>query len=98
MLREWVKGGPVAKLVIEVPDELKGLGEAIAAMVARVQGTLAVTGGGKAVDYAAVEIAISKESGKIECEAHRGILQSLDMDVPAVVIGGVRYNRVGRCE
>jgi len=88
----------VAKIVIEIPDELKGLGEAFVAMVARVQGTLAVTGGGKAIDYAAVEIAIAEESGNIECEAHRGILQSLDIDAPTVVIGGVRYNQVERCE
>ena len=36
----------MAKLVIEIPDELKDLGEALATMVARVQGTVAGTGGG----------------------------------------------------
>ncbi|MCP4202807.1 MAG: ISKra4 family transposase, partial [bacterium] len=30
--------------------------------------------------------------------SHRAILQSLDIDVPTVVIGGIRYNRVGRCD
>src|SRR5438046_3415736 len=35
---------------------------------------------------------------RTELAAHRAILKSLDMDVPAVVIGGVRYTRVGRCE
>ena len=74
----------MAKMVIEIPEELRGLGEAIAATLASVQGTLARTGGGKAVDYERVEVAISEESGKIECEAHRAILQSLDIDVPTV--------------
>jgi hypothetical protein len=86
------------KMVIEIPEELRGLGEAFAGMVARVQGTVASTGGGKAVDYAMVETAVSEEAGGIERAAHRAILQSLDIDVPTVVIGGARYNRVGRCE
>jgi hypothetical protein len=87
----------MAKRVIEIPDGLDALGEAFAAMVARVQKTVAGTGGGKAVDYGRVERAIAEETGGIEREAHRAILQALDIDVPAVVIGGLRYTRVGRC-
>lgn len=86
------------KMVIEIPEELRGLGEAFAAILARVQGTVARTGGGKAVDYAQVESAVSEEAGGIERAAHRAILQSLDIEAPTVVIGGIRYNRVGRCE
>ena len=67
-------------------------------MVARVQGTVAGTGGGKAVDYGRVEQAIAEEAGGIERAAHRAILQALDIDVPTVVIGGLRYTKVGRCE
>src|SRR5260370_34389523 len=37
-------------------------------------------------------------AGRTEGEAHRGILQSLDIDGRAVVIGKERYTRVGRCE
>ena len=87
----------MAKLVIEIPDELTDLGEALATMVARVQGTVAGMGGGKAVDYGRVERAIAEETGGIERAAHRAILQALDIDVPAVVIGGIRYTKVGRC-
>ena len=36
----------MSKRVIEIPEGLEALGEAIAAMVARVQGTVAATGGG----------------------------------------------------
>ena len=88
----------MAKLVIEIPDELRDLGEALATIVARVQRTVAGTGGGKAVDYGRVEQAVAEETGGIERAAHRAILQALDIDVPAVVIGGIRYTRVGRCE
>ena len=85
-------------MVIEVPEELREFGEAMAAALATVQGTRARTGGGKAVDYAAVERAMAEEAEGIERAGHRAILQALDIDVPTVVIGGIRYNRVGRCE
>ena len=84
--------------IIEVPDGLEGLGKAFAALVARVQKTVAATGGGKALDYGRVEQAISEETGGVERAAHRAVLQALDIDVPAVIIGGLRYVRVGRCE
>lgn len=86
------------KMMIEIPEELRGLGEAMVATLAAVRGTLARMGGGKALDYAKVETAICEEVGGLERAAHRAILQSLDIDVATVVIGGIRYNRVGRCE
>ena len=70
----------MAKLVIEVPEELRGLGEAFATMVARVQGTVAGARGGKAVDYGQVEGAIAEEAGDLERAAHRAMLAALDID------------------
>jgi hypothetical protein len=86
------------KRVIEIPDELNELGDVFESIVASVRGTVARTGGGKAVDYEEVETAISADAGRVERAAHRAVLQSLDIDAPAVIIGGERYNRVGRCE
>ncbi|MEA3290812.1 MAG: ISKra4 family transposase [Pseudomonadota bacterium] len=63
-----------------------------------MKATLDRTGGGKAVDYAQIERETSERCRQSEREAHGVILQALDIDVPAVVIGGMRYNRVGRCE
>jgi len=91
-------GGAVAKLVIEVPDEFVEVGKAMAEHLALLQRTTEQFGGGKAVDYAAVEAAIAGSAAGTELTAHQAILQKLDIDVPAVVIGGVRYTRVGRCE
>src|SRR5207245_2643873 len=88
----------MGRMVIEVPEELTELGKAMAEQLAEVQRTLARQGGGRAVDYALVEQAVAEAAGRTEREAHRAILQSLDIDVPAVVIGKERYNRVGRCE
>src|SRR5207244_154183 len=86
------------KMVIEVPDQFVEVGKAMAEHLAMLQRTVDRLGGGKAVDYAAVEAAIAEGASRTELAAHGAILKSLDMDVPAVVIGGVRYTRVGRCE
>ena len=87
----------MSKRLIEIPEGLEALGEAFEAIIANVKGVKARTGGGKAVDYAEVELAVSEDTARIECSAHQSILQDLDIDVPAVIIGGVRYTRVGRC-
>jgi hypothetical protein len=81
------------KMVIEVPEELTEVGKAMAEHLTALQRTVARLGGGKAVDYAEVERAMSESAGRTEMAGHRAILQSLDIDVPAVVIGGVRYTR-----
>ncbi len=86
------------KIVIEVPDELTEVGKAMAEHLANLQRTMARLGGGKAVDYAAVEEAMAESAARTEWAGHGAILRSVDIDVPAVVIGGVRYTRVGRCE
>jgi hypothetical protein len=86
------------KMVIEVPEEFTEVGEAMADHLAALQRTVSCLGGGKAVDYAGIEQAMAESAGCTELAGHRAILQRLDLDVPAVMIGGVRYTRVGRCE
>ena len=86
------------KMVIEVPEEFTEVGKAMAEQLAILKRTVARLGGGKAVDYAEVEQALSESAGRTELAGHRAILESLDIDVPAVMIGGVRYTQVGRCE
>src|SRR5947207_13388557 len=86
------------KMVIEVPEELTEGGKAMAEHLAGLQRTVCWVGGGKAVDYAEIEQAMAVSAGRTELAGHRAILQSLDIDVAAVMIGGMRYTRVGRCE
>ena len=45
----------MAKIVIEVPEKLREVGEAMKATLATLERMLARTDGGKAIDYAAVE-------------------------------------------
>ena len=86
------------KIVIEVPERLQEVGESMAETLAKLDRMLDSFGGGKAVDYAEVERVMIEEQGRTERTAHRALLQSLDIDLPTVIIGGLRYNRVGRCE
>ena len=88
----------MAKMEVEVPDELREFWETLLESLSEVKRTIERTGGGKAVDYAEVERSMAAEMAKSERAAHGVILQSLDIDVPTVVIGGIRYNRMGRCE
>jgi hypothetical protein len=56
------------------------------------------TRGGRAVDYAAYEREVEKSAGDLEKEAHRGLLQELDIDAGQVLINGKLHTRVGRYE
>lgn len=89
----------MAKIVIEVPEEFRAVAEAMAETLKSLQATVSATSvGGRAVDYGGVEREVSEKVRAVERAAHGAILQALDIDVPAVIIGGIRYNRVGRCE
>jgi len=85
-------------MVIEVPEELKVLGEAMRDLITMVGGAMKAAAGGKAVDYARVERDVAEQAAAIERAAHRGILHSLDVDREYVMIGGERHTRVGRSD
>jgi hypothetical protein len=86
------------KREVDVPEHLTKLWEAMTATLEEVKARIERLGGGKAVDYGAVEEAIAADARRVEGASHQAILQALDIDAPAVVIGGKRYVRVGRCE
>lgn len=88
----------MAKMMIEVPEGLEGVGKAVAKQLNELQRTMDRLGGGKAVDYAVIEEAVLAGAGEMGREAHRAILERLDIDVPKVMIGGILYTKVGRCE
>ena len=78
------------QMVIEIPDEPKGVGEAVRAMVRQVEATWRSTRGGRAVDYAEIERQVATGATAIERASHQAVLQGLDMDHPRVVIDGQR--------
>ena len=84
-------------MVIEVPAELREMGEAIEELLAEVMAANRVArADGRAVDYGALERMVGEKGRKVERGAHRSMLQALDVDKAEVVIGGKGHARVGR--
>jgi hypothetical protein len=86
------------QMVLEMPEELKGIGEAVKAMIRQVAASWRSTRGGRAVDYAVIERQVAAGAAAIERASHQAVLQGLDIDRPHVVIEGKEYRRVGRYE
>jgi hypothetical protein len=86
------------QMVIEIPDELKGVGEAVSAMIRQVEATWRSTRGGRALDYQERERQVAARAAAIERASHQAVLQGLDVDQPRVRIDGKVYSRVGRYE
>jgi hypothetical protein len=80
---------------IEVP---MAWAESIKKFLKSVDGAKPDTRGGRAIDYGAYERAVEKSAGELEKEAHRGLLQELDIDAAQVTINGKLHTRVGRYE
>ena len=80
-------------VLVEVPEEWAA---AVKKFVDGVEAAKPETRGGRAVDYAAYERAVEKRAGELEQEAHRGLLQALDIDTERVLISGKPHTRVGR--
>jgi hypothetical protein len=74
------------QMVLEIPEELKGVGEAVQALVRQVEASWRSTRGGRAVDYAAIERQVAAGTAAIERASHQAVLQGLDIDQPRVGI------------
>lgn len=89
-------GYPAMQMVLEIPEELKGVGEAVQALVRQGEASWRSTRGGRAVDYAAIERQVAAGAAAIERASHQAGLQGLDIDQPRVGMEGKVYRRVGR--
>ena len=85
-------------MVIEVPEELKQVGDAFVALIEDASRRLRAAAGGRAVDYGAVEVDVAGKVAAIERAVHERVLGALDVDQPRVRIGGREHVRVGRHE
>ena len=84
------------QIVLEIPEELKAVGEAVAAMVTQIETAWRSTSGSQAVAYAEIEAQLAAGAAAIERAGHQAILQGLDVDQPRVRIDGQVYAAVGR--
>jgi hypothetical protein len=84
------------QMVLEMPEELKGVGDAIKTLVRQVEATWRSTRGGRALEYATIERQVAASAAAIERASHQAVLQGLDVDQARVQIEGKVYYRVGR--
>ena len=90
-------GCPVARIVLEIPDDFNYFAEALVCLAKVVCNQLGKGHCGAGVDYSRVETSVREACAAVERSAHQCLLQSLDVDAPRVTIGGKRCSRVGRC-
>lgn len=86
------------RIVIEVEPNLKPLVDVFEGLLDNVRGTVKSNPGGRAVSYAETERIFERACAALECGAHAVALDSLDIDVPRVSIGGNVFDRIGRSE
>jgi hypothetical protein len=86
------------QIVLEIPEELKAVGEAVEALVRQIEATWRSTRGGRALAYAEIEQQLAAGAAAIERAGHQAVLQGLDVDQPRVRIESKAYARVGRSE
>jgi hypothetical protein len=84
------------QIVLEMPEGLKAVGEAVEAMVSQIAAAWRSTGGSQAVAYTEIEEQLAAGAAAIERAGHQAILQGLDVDQPRVRIDGKGYGAVGR--
>ena len=88
-------------IVVTVAEELKFLAPAINELLAQMGQIMARTSGqrgGHSVVYSQVECTIAESVARIERAANQGVLQSLDVDAPGLLVRGKIYERVGRSD
>ena len=83
-------------ILLEVPDALKPVADQVQLFVRSLQSRLDRLPSAPPSDYAAVERELADATRAIERSAHAVLLQSLDLDAPAVLVDGVPHSRVGR--
>jgi hypothetical protein len=86
------------QMLIEIPDELKSVSEAVKEMLSQVAAAWRSTRGGRAVEYAEIERPLAKGAAAIERASHQVVRQGLEVDQPRGVSDGQVYGRVGRSE
>jgi hypothetical protein len=85
-------------ILIEVPRNLKPLADAVSNLVNKVTAAVKRNAGGRGGSYEKVEAEFEQATAEVERAAHAVMLASLDVDVPAITVGGSIYTRFGRYE
>jgi hypothetical protein len=84
------------QIVLEIPEELKAVGEAAEARVNQIEAAWRSRGGGQAVAYGEMEEQLAAGAAAIERAGHQAVWQGLAVDQPPLRIEGKVYAGVGR--
>ena len=81
-------------MVIEIPEELNVMVPALQDLVESAKAQVERGKLGGAVDYGSFERSLCEKLNEGERRAHEAALTALDINAPAVLVGGPRYTRV----
>jgi hypothetical protein len=84
------------KRIIEIPEGMDVLADALQQMVDKVVAATRSTSDGRAVDYAKIEEEFGERAQAAERGMHTAMLEALDVDAPRVTVGGKAHVRVSR--
>ena len=84
------------QIVVEVPQDMPELSEAFEAMVKAVVEQCSRARSLGPAEEMAFEAVVSERGASVEVAAHSVTLRALDIDVPALLIGGALHRRVLR--
>lgn len=85
-------------MMVEVPEELKGIVPALREVVKTALTQVERSKMGRSVDYAAFERDLAAKLCEVECRVHGAALAALDVDAPKIMINKVLHTRVVRSE
>lgn len=88
----------MAKMVLEIPEELNGMVPALRDLVETAMTQVERGRTGASVNYAAFERQMGEKAAEVERRVHEATLAALDVDLPKVLINKVLHARVLRSE
>lgn len=88
----------MAKMVLEIPEELNGMVPALRSVVEAAVTQMERGRTGASADYAAFERQMAAKVAEVERRVHEATLAALDVDLPKVLINKVLHARVLRSE
>jgi hypothetical protein len=84
------------KIVLEIPEALKGLEQPLRALLSECSAGVEQAWSGRRMDYEAYERRVAQAASGVECAAHAATLSALDIDAEQVLINDRLHRRVGR--
>ena len=87
----------MTKIVLEIPESLKGLEQPLRALLSECSAGVEQARSGRRVDYESYEGRLARAVAAVECAAHAATLSALDIDADEVLINDRLHRRVGRC-